>query len=912
MNILATNVGIYKGLVMSYVQRMWLVLLFLATPIEVEGLPCFYSRVLSKIIHYLAHGLHPSYIIMPLVILIYGLALFSQWSIPKTYKKEKPSQHSPRSPPGLRFTVDCHIAFPAAYMIFTSIMLLPNLLVLLKNWRRIKEMSFFLLHFSPLDIILTEISLYFALILWSLRDPPPQFLSDGILYYGVIQSRATNLLKRGLRFLLLFFLLTGIGTTSSATTPFFPTKLATTSVLPSAFARYREHIATLFRAQEKQTEEQQKYELLMAQLATDSHPRVVDFDADAFDMATDNCASITCTPFASDLYEIHEVTNTSLSGVGKSKITHMGKAKYEYIDNSGATVLVDDHEVAVCPDLPCRILAVTNWGKQLTQRRSDEKDDKTHISSYHGVSYLYCNLNKHVRTINHHDHKGIPIIRARLANKNPYSAFSCCFPCYNTAVVTDDDDTDYCCSRVRRSKTTKLPIPSSNDATPASFNTTATHQVPVAPPSCTDAQLLMSYHLQFGHLPFARLQQAAKQGILPRRLGTCAVPKCAGCLFGKAKRRPWRTSAKPGNIAKAAVQPGDVVSVDQLISKTPGLIAQSVGILTRKRHMVATVFVDHASGLDFVHTQPSTSAADTVLAKIAFEQFASSHNVQVKHYHCDNGIFAAKVFRDAVTQANQTISFCGVNAHHQNGVAERRIGDLSERTRSMLIDARHRNPYVTDNLWPFALRLASEIGRTMPRPLNTTSPLEQFSRVSIRPKISHFHPFGCPVWVLAAPLQAGQSIPKWDQRSRVGCYLGVSQKHATSVSLILHPRTGLVSPQFHCVYDNVFETLADLQRFAILWPKHASTPTTSESLSDYTRTAVPRPINAPGSSVTTVHLTMLQLRLTTPLPREIPSPLRNFRALTMILPILILREKQKKTREIARTQLKKTREIARV
>ena len=421
-------------------------------------------------------------------------------------------------------------------------------------------------------------------------------------------------------------------------------------------------------------------------------------------------------------------------------------------------------------------------------------------------------------------------------SNDSYSTYSACFPCYNLNVVSDDEDSDYHVPAARRDQRRREPPGGT------SFSTTGSAP-PLIPDGIASKDLLMAYHIRLGHLPFPRIQLAARQGILPRRLADCAVPQCASCLFGKAKRRSWRTRGPAGHIGHTATKPGDVVSVDQLISKTPGLIAQVTGKLTKRRHSVATIFVDHVSGLDFVHPQESTSAEDTLIAKQAFERFASRHNVLVKHYHCDNGIFASKKFRDAVDSSGQTITFCGVNAHHQNGVAERRIQDLADRTRSMLVNARHRNPFATDHLWPFALRLASEIDRSLPKRSNTQSPLELFTGVDVRPKTNHFRPFGCPVYVLTTPLQAGKSQPKWQDRARVGCYLGLSSQHATSVSLILHPRTGHVSPQFHCVFDENFETLSDLGRFATLWPPSPRLPNPVPA--DYSALRVPPGLDAP-------------------------------------------------------------------
>jgi hypothetical protein len=45
---------------------------------------------------------------------------------------------------------------------------------------------------------------------------------------------------------------------------------------------------------------------------------------------------------------------------------------------------------------------------------------------------------------------------------------------------------------------------------------------------------------------------------------------------------------------------------------------------------------------------------------------------------------------------DQTIDFCGVGAHHQNGVAERDIFTVTEMARAMLLHAVLHWPDVTD------------------------------------------------------------------------------------------------------------------------------------------------------------------------------------------------------------------------
>ena len=79
-------------------------------------------------------------------------------------------------------------------------------------------------------------------------------------------------------------------------------------------------------------------------------------------------------------------------------------------------------------------------------------------------------------------------------------------------------------------------------------------------------------------------------------------------------------------------------------------------------------------------------------------------------------------------------------------------------------------------------------------------------------RLSHFHTFSCPVYIFDARLQSvgGGGPPKWDPRACLMIYLGHSLSHAGSVALIMNPKTGLVSPQFHFLFDDNFETVPHL------------------------------------------------------------------------------------------------------
>jgi hypothetical protein len=290
---------------------------------------------------------------------------------------------------------------------------------------------------------------------------------------------------------------------------------------------------------------------------------------------------------------------------------------------------------------------------------------------------------------------------------------------------------------------------------------------------------LLKKHPCLNHLSMAKMQVMAKQGILPKKWANTS------CLYGKAIRRPWRTKPKKDrqdSKLRTAKEPGQCISVDQLESRTPGLIAQVKGWLTKKRYQAATIFVDHFSSLSYVFLQKSTNAEETLAAKLSFERYAERYGHKVQAYQADNGRFAETTFMQAIKDAGQTITFCGVSAHFQNGVAKRRIRSLQDQARTMFIHAQHRWPTAIDaHLWPYALRTANEVFNNEPTTTrkDMKSPIELFSKSPVRPNLDNFQPFGCPLFVLDANMQSGKKIPKWQLRSRVGINLGISMSSLT-------------------------------------------------------------------------------------------------------------------------------------
>jgi hypothetical protein len=296
------------------------------------------------------------------------------------------------------------------------------------------------------------------------------------------------------------------------------------------------------------------------------------------------------------------------------------------------------------------------------------------------------------------------------------------------------------------------------------------------------------------------------------------APMCNVCYSASAFKIQWRHKAekKINTSKKTNPEPGDIVSVDQIESSVPGFLAQITGSLNRNRIVGSSVYVDHASDLSYVHHHTSMSSEETLKGKEAFEQYAKSHGVTIKHYHADNGRFKDKLFMTSIEKNKQTISFSGVGAHHQNGVAEKRIGDLQRKATALLLHAQRWWPAaISIYLWPYALRAANDSRNSFPNKASLECPISRFSKTDRVPKMRNQHHFGCPVYVLKKDLQDGKKAKKWTDRTRIGVHLGNSPRLAQSVSLVLNLETGLVSPQFHCHHDDFFETTTGPQARSI-------------------------------------------------------------------------------------------------
>ena len=115
------------------------------------------------------------------------------------------------------------------------------------------------------------------------------------------------------------------------------------------------------------------------------------------------------------------------------------------------------------------------------------------------------------------------------------------------------------------------------------------------------------------------------------------------------------------------------ISVDLLVSITLSLIVNMSRFLTRQRYQYACMFAYHNYDFKYVHILKSQTVYEAVEAKEYFEENTESHGVEIKHYHDENGIFRSALWMNHCKDMHQGLTFYGVNAHHQNGQAERHI-----------------------------------------------------------------------------------------------------------------------------------------------------------------------------------------------------------------------------------------------
>ena len=336
-------------------------------------------------------------------------------------------------------------------------------------------------------------------------------------------------------------------------------------------------------------------------------------------------------------------------------------------------------------------------------------------------------------------------------------------------------------------------------------------------------KLLLLWHSRLGHIGLGRVLEFAMKGLLSneaKKLHPNVVghnPLCGSCIYGKQTRKPDGTTitsknpATTGNLLKNNLNPGDCVFSDQLESSVRGRLFHTAGREPDKdRYCGATVFVDAASSYIHTELQVTFNASDTIVAKDNFEKELDHLGVTVKSYHTDNGIYVSKAFTEQIANHNQKLRLSGVGAKWQNGRAEGAIGMLSNMTRTSMIHAALHWPEQHDPAnWSLCLRHNTWLYNHTPNRESGIAPIELLTGTKNDFRaLRQARVWGSPCYMLEPRLtQAGHKIPKWKPRSRRGQFMGISPGHAENISLVKNFKSGYLSPAYHVIHDDSFETV---------------------------------------------------------------------------------------------------------
>ena len=101
-----------------------------------------------------------------------------------------------------------------------------------------------------------------------------------------------------------------------------------------------------------------------------------------------------------------------------------------------------------------------------------------------------------------------------------------------------------------------------------------------------------------------------------------------------------------------------------------------------------------------MQNQVLLNAGETIQAKLKFKQWLwETAQAKVQHYHSDNGVFTAEMFKEDCADKQQAKRFIRVGAKHQNAEAERAIQTVMYMAREFTIHvAIHWTEHGTDNL----------------------------------------------------------------------------------------------------------------------------------------------------------------------------------------------------------------------
>ena len=284
---------------------------------------------------------------------------------------------------------------------------------------------------------------------------------------------------------------------------------------------------------------------------------------------------------------------------------------------------------------------------------------------------------------------------------------------------------------------------------------------------------VLNWHKKLGHLGFDSLAKMSARGLLgsnapkPSAFVQARDAQCEVCIRTKHPRNPH-----PPRDTKAT-QVCDRIHSDVSFFPT----------VSRTGHIGFVSFIDEATGKSIVRGIKRKS--DVMhLTKQAIAYFETQSGHSVKCFRSDNGgEYLSAEFASYCADKGITHEFSSPYTPQQNGIAERFNQTIKARVRAMLDDCT-----LSHHFWPYVLDYACHIMNVSPKSGQPDTPHKAFHGTNA--KMTHFHPFGCSVWVHVPREQRKSSLAP---RSRQGYFLGISGPVGSKQNVVLVDKKVFVS-----------------------------------------------------------------------------------------------------------------------